>query len=214
VQFVSTLSVLLCTFVKILKMLIEFKCRNFLSFKDEITLNLTSIDTYDEHSSTHIVKNAKTGINLLKSIAIYGSNGGGKSNLTRAVTSMDFLVHNSFRDSLNKDEDRGTWGPFFKLCPDSRTEPSMFEVSFFVNDIIYRYGFEIFDWKIVSEWLYKTDKRETLLFKRDYDKFKINERSFPEGNRYKEVNSNVLFISFLAQYNNIESGKVYNFFKI
>lgn len=194
-------------------MLLEFKCRNFLSFKNEASLNLSSIDSYEEHSETHIVKNSDTEINLLKSIAIFGSNGGGKSNFTRAITFMDTFIHNSFRDSLSKGEERGVWDGFFKLCPDSTKEPSMFEVSFFVGNILYRYGFEIFDWKISSEWLYKTEKRETLLFIRKFETFKINHKSFPEGKRYKEVNSNVLFLSFLAQYNSDESGKVYSFFR-
>jgi len=194
-------------------MLIEFKCRNFLSFKDEMTLNLTSIDSYSEHKATHIIKSKKAGLKLLKSIAVYGSNGGGKSNLTRAMTFMDDLIHTSFRDSLNKDEEWEEWDGYFKLCPSSTKEPSMFEVSFFVDKDIYRYGFEVYNWKITGEWLYKTEKRETLLFKRTGDKFKINKIRFQEGERFKEVNSNVLFISFLAQYNAGESGKVFNFFR-
>ncbi|QXP63274.1 MULTISPECIES: ATP/GTP-binding protein [unclassified Polaribacter] len=192
-------------------MLIEFKCRNFLSFKDEICLNLSTVDTYTEHKDTHILKTNK--LNLLKSIALYGSNGGGKSNLSRAITLMDNLIHYSFRDSLNKDEERGDWTGDFKLCNDTIGKPSMFEVSFFVGEDIYRYGFEMYNWEVISEWLYKTEKRETLLFSRKGNDFKINETRFEEGKRYKEVNQNVLFISFLAQYNSGESGKVFNFFK-
>jgi AAA15 family ATPase/GTPase len=192
-------------------MLIEFKCRNFLSFKDEVCLNLTTVDTYTEHKDTHILKKNK--LNLLKSIALYGSNGGGKSNLSKAITLMSTLIHYSFSDSLKKDEERGDWNGDFKLCNSTIGKPSMFEVSFFVGEDIYRYGFETYNWEVVSEWLYKTEKRETLLFSRKGNEFKINETRFEEGKRYKEVNQNVLFISFLAQYNSGESGKVFNFFK-
>ena len=194
-------------------MLIEYKCRNYLSFKNEISLNLTSIDSYGEHFNTNIFPRENVDFNILKSIAVYGSNGGGKSNLTRSITLMDDLVHNSFRESLNKDEDRDEWDCYFKLCSKTIKEPTMFEVSFFVDDTIYRYGFEVYNWIVISEWLYKTEKRETLLFKRIGQEFEYNKSSFPEGKRHIDVNSNVLFISLLAQHNGEESGKVFSFFK-
>lgn len=193
-------------------MLIEFKFKNYLSFKNETTVNLTTINKYPEHKNTHIIHTDRKEIDLLKSIAIYGSNGGGKSNIAQAFVFMDDLVHDSFKNSLSKDEDREPWDIYFKLCTSSKTEPSMFEVSFIIDSIIYRYGFEIYNWEIVNEWLFKTDKRETSLFERKGQDFYINEASFEEGKRYKEVNSNVLFITHLAQYNGIESGKVLNFF--
>lgn len=193
-------------------MLIEFKCRNFLSFKDETSLNLTTIDTYSEHPETHLIKNARSDDSLLKSIAIYGSNGGGKSNITRAISLMDELVHDSFKESLSKKEDRPDWNFYHKLSSTTSQKSTMFEVSFIDEGIIYRYGFEIYNWNVVSEWLYKTDKRETMLFDRIGKDISFNENSFPEGNRKEEVNSNVLFISLLAQYNGYESGKVFSFF--
>jgi len=193
-------------------MLIEFKCRNFLSFKDEISLNLSTIETYSEHENTHIIKNPRVDVNLLKSIAIYGSNGGGKSNFTKAMSLMDTLVHDSFKESLSKKEDRPSWDFYYKLSPDTIQKPTMFEVSFNLNGIIYRYGFEMYDWKVVSEWLFKTDKRETMLFERTGMDIQYNETGFPEGKRKDEVNPNVLFISLLAQYNGVESSKVFGFF--
>ena len=61
-------------------MLIEFKCSNYLSFKDTISINLTSMDYYTEHADSHIIRTNREEFDLLKSTAIYGSNGGGKSN--------------------------------------------------------------------------------------------------------------------------------------
>lgn len=193
-------------------MIIEFKCKNFLSFKNEMTINFTCIEGYNEHSKSNLISTKRKNLSLLKSLAVYGSNGGGKSNITSALTLMDSLVHNSFKNSLSKEEDRKIWDCYFKLCPETLTQPTMFEVSFMVEDIIYRYGFEMYNWMVVSEWLYKTEKRETLLFERIGKDFRINEKSFLEGKRYEEVNSNVLFISHLAQYNGSESSKVFSFF--
>lgn len=193
-------------------MLIEFKCKNYLSFKDEISLNLTTIDSYSEHKETHIINTEKENLTLLKSVAVYGSNGGGKSNLTDAIAFMDNLVHNSFKDSLSKEEDRPNWDCYFKLCSKTVLEPTMFEISFLIENVIYRYGFEMLNWKVISEWLYKNDKRETPLFSRKGNEFEINETSFEEGNKKDDVNSNVLFLSFLSQYNGKESSKVFNQF--
>jgi AAA15 family ATPase/GTPase len=145
-------------------------------------------------------------------LAVYGSNGGGKSNLMSAIWLMDSLVHNSFKDSLSKNEDRPPWDFNYRLCSETINKPTMFEVSFLHEDKIYRYGFEMYNWKVIGEWLFRTDKRETMLFDRIGSDIQYNEKSFPEGKRKDDVNSNVLFISFLAQYNSIESSKVFNFF--
>lgn len=193
-------------------MLIEFRFKNFFSFKDETSLNLTTIESYPELIKTNTISTLRD-FNLLKSISIFGSNGGGKSNLTRAVTFMLNVIHDSFRESLLKEEERETWDCYYKLCSDSAKEPTMMEMSFLSENIIYRYGFEMYTHEVLSEWLYKTEKRETLLFKRKKKKFTINETGFPEGIKNNEVNSNVLFLSHLSQYNSPESSKIFKLFR-
>ena len=122
-------------------MFIEFRCENFLSFKDEAILNMTTVDTYEEHSSTHIIKNTeREGINLLKSIAIYGSNGGGKSNFMTAIRFMKSIVSKSFRDSLEPDIERDTWNFHHRPSTQTVNKPSTFEISFLEDKKIYRYG--------------------------------------------------------------------------
>jgi AAA15 family ATPase/GTPase len=193
-------------------MLIEFKFRNYRSFKDETRLIMTPVKSFKEHINTHIISNKN--INLLKTSAIYGSNGGGKSNFISAMGFMRNYVHNSFSDSLKKEEDRISKGYFFKLSEETETQPTFFEISFIINETIYRYGYEIKGYEIISEWLYKKIDVETLMFERNKKDFKINNNSFKEGNKHKnEVNSNVLFISHLAQYNSKEATNVINWFR-
>lgn len=189
-------------------MLIEFKVKNFLSYKDENSILLTKVKSFKELEKTHVIKTEK-GIDLLKSSAIYGSNGGGKSNFIEAISFMKDVVHNSFSESLKKDDDRGRTDYYFKLSSLTENKPTFFEISFLDKDIIYRYGFEILGYEIVSEWLYKKNDTETLLFDRKLDIFKINSKGFSEGKKYKkDVNPNVLFLSYLAQYNGKESSRV------
>lgn len=202
----------ICPTFKVKAMLIDFKFKNFLSYKDDTRLLLTTIKSFKEHWETNVIE-TKKGLNLLKSTAIYGSNGGGKTNLISAFGFMCNVVYNSFSESLKKQEDRGRRDFFYKLNVDTENAPSTFEVTFIVQDIIYRYGFSIKGFEIISEWLYKKVEVETNLFERNGSNFKINKTGFPEGEKYKtEVNSNVLFISHLAQYNATESRNVYNWF--
>lgn len=193
-------------------MLIEFKIKNFASYKDENTLNMCKVKSFNELVKTNIIKTTK-GFDLLKTAAIYGSNGGGKSNFIEAILFMKDVIHNSFAESLKKEEDRGRKDFFFKLSTLTENDPTFFETSFIKNDIIYRYGFEIRGYEIVSEWLYKKIEVETMLFERKGNVYKINKNGFPEGVKYKEnVNSNVLFLSYLAQNNAKESSAVFEWF--
>src|SRR5690606_18147989 len=120
-----------------------------------------------------------------------------------AMGFMNKIIHNSFADSLKKEEDRGRKDFNLKLAEESERLPSCFEVSFLSeDDTIYRYGFEIKGYKIIKEWLFKKVEVETPLFERNESNFKINSSGFAEGNKYKkDVNANVLFLSHLAQNN-------------
>jgi len=193
-------------------MLIEFNFRNFLSYKDEASLLMTPVKSFKEHVQSHLITGVGK-VDLLKSSAIYGSNGGGKSNFILAFGYMKALVHNSFADSLKKEEDRLPKQISFKLSEQVEHQPSKFEVSIIQNEVIYRYGFEIKGSEIISEWLYKKIESETPLFKRNNSKFQINKSSFSEGNKYRsEVNSNVLFLSHLAQFNSPVSKEIFDWF--
>jgi len=195
-------------------MLIEFKFRNFLSYKDETTISLAPVESFKELKKTNSTKTKREELNLLKSIAVFGSNGGGKSNLINALGFLDGMVHNSFADSLKKEEDKIERDYFFKLSTLTENKPSMFEVTFLLEDVIYRYGFEINRNTIVSEWLYKKLEKETMLFERTGTDFNINKSGFKEGlKRKNEVNHNVLFLSLLAQYNGTLSSQIFHWFK-
>jgi AAA15 family ATPase/GTPase len=194
-------------------MIIEFKFKNFTSYKDDTVLNLTTVKSFKELNKTNVIANTSQNFDLLKSIAIFGSNGGGKSNFIEAISFMKDVFHNSYSESLKKEEERGRKDYYFKLNTVSEKNPTSFEVSFITDGLIYRYGFEILGFKIISEWLYKKNEVETYLFKRKLQEFEINKSSFSDGLKYKDsVNSNVLFLSHLAQNNSKDIRPVHNFF--
>ncbi|WP_422354133.1 AAA family ATPase [Roseivirga pacifica] len=193
-------------------MLIEFKFRNFKSFKDETSLLMTNVKSFRELRDTNLIETNRE-FDLLKTSAIFGINGSGKSNFVIAMAYMTGIIHNSFSNSLKKEEERPNHNFQFKLNTTCDKAPTFFEVSFLLDESIYRYGFEIFEHTIIKEWLFRKVERETFLFERNRNDFKINNKAFPEGKKRKdEVNENVLFLSHLSQYNQKISRTVFDWF--
>ncbi len=193
-------------------MLIEFKIRNFKSFKDETSFLMTSVKSFEEHTEKNVI-NLDKEFNLLKTAAVYGVNAGGKTNFVSAMGTMTGIIYNSFSNSLKKEEDKPNHDFQFILNKSTEYANTMFEVSFLLNKDIYRYGFEINGHEIQKEWLYKKVERENPLFIRNKEDFQINKTTFKEGLKYKEdVNKNVLFISHLAQNNQKISSNIVKWF--
>ncbi len=142
-------------------MIQEIKVRNFLSFKDEVTLSFEATkDTFAKNYQT--VEVAK-GVHLLRFAMIYGANASGKSNLLEA---FDFLCRFWFYKPHDIDEKTGVIP--FKLDKISPNEPSYFELIFYVNGKKYWYQLELDEKQIYLEKLffYKT-VQPTLLFERE-----------------------------------------------
>jgi len=183
-----------------------------MSYKDETRFNMTTVKSFKELQDSNVISLDRD-FDLLKSAAIFGSNASGKSNLARAFTFITNIIFNSYRVSLSNKKFGANKNIRFKLSDKSDSEPSLFEVTFIHDNIIYRYGFEIDNDKICKEWLYYKVERETPLFVRENQKFTINEESFPEGSEFKTlVNDNVLFLSFLGQHNQPYSSKLLEWF--
>lgn len=124
-------------------MLIEFKCRNIFSFMEETSFLMTQVKSFKELLEHNVIPTERE-FDLLKAAAIYGANGSGKSNFIAAVVLMNRIIDTSFSDSLKKDKDKEVPNDFqFRLNTATEKEATMFEVSFLMDNYIYRYGFEI-----------------------------------------------------------------------
>ena len=77
-------------------MLIEFSVKNFLSFKEKVTLSLEKESGNENEENTFTFNNEE----LLKTAVIYGANASGKSNLIKAFTIAILMVRNSNMISL------------------------------------------------------------------------------------------------------------------
>jgi AAA15 family ATPase/GTPase len=203
-------------------MLIEFTIQNYASFNTSQTLSmLASSSTKENFNETNIIPVNKFGIdNLLKSATIFGANSSGKSNLVKAL----YIFRNIILESLNKANSDNLSGVVPFLIKDEIYDiPSEFEIVFIVDSNIYRYGISISEQKILEEWLYWTKtSRETLLFHRNGQQIKINQRSFKEAKDFikktqdnyivEKTREDVPFISVLSNFNGEKSRKIINWF--
>ncbi len=198
-------------------MLIEFSIANYRSIKEMQTISFraakmkSKFSDVDENNTFQA--NAK--FQLLKSIAVYGANASGKSNLIRALSGMLNFVYSSVKDesALNRFFENEQ----FALDPKSSSDPSFFQIIFLLEGIPYRYGFEVSGKKIHSEWLFYTPKTEEVeLFTRSNLEVKVDPRHFKEGSDKKNTNlysTSSLFFSVVSSFNGEKSKKIESYFK-
>lgn len=175
-------------------MLVEFTVNNFKSIKDTVKFSMLT-SSKDEGNSFE-----KRKYNLLKSAILYGANASGKSNFLRAMAFMRNFVLNKYK--IIQSTDKLPHEPF-RLSTETEDASSSFEIVFFIDDIKYRYGFEIDNKLVYSEWLYADEKgKEAKLFYRDIEeKEYVNPNKFVEGYKFFDkkdekvnVSPNQLFI--------------------
>lgn len=121
---------------------------------------------------------------LLKSKAIYGANASGKSSIVKALVCFIRIIKNSVKDEKVLDLIES-----FKLSDQTDNEPSFFQLIFEIDKTLYRYGFEVTDKDIKSEWLYGIpNEREVCFFIREGNTIKdISKINFEEGHKLLSI---------------------------
>jgi AAA15 family ATPase/GTPase len=190
-------------FANYIDMLIEFSVGNFLSFREPQTLSMVAssikdkgIDENDNVFSVPGIKNK-----FLKSAVIYGANASGKSNFIEAFSFFKAFILNSSKETQ---ANQAIEVERYKLSTETEEAPSFFEIIFNYKDIQYRYGFEVDNQKINSEWFYHKPKtKEIEYFYRKEQEFDLHEK-FSVGKTLcdnKMVRNNALLLSVAAQFN-------------
>ncbi len=196
-------------------MLIQFTVGNILSFSNPVKFSMVGTTAVKEYENVNSFIDPTQKCKLLKSAAIYGANASGKSNLIKSISVMKSFVLNSFRDALLEKNERILSVTKFLLKKEYEKEPSFFEIVFVYKNKRYRYGFEVSEGIIESEWLFFVNtNKEIKLFIRENKKIEVNKRSFKEGAGLEnKTRENVLFLTVVAQLNGEKSGKVVEWFK-
>ena len=201
-------------------MILQFKVKNFLSIREEQTLDFTaSADkTYEDYAVVKI-----KGVRISKLGVVYGPNASGKSNILKALAWFIFYLVASH----SKKPGTGTGLTPFMMDEDSRNQNSSFELKFYIGDVRYEYSVVLNSQKIYKEELYfYPNNRRALFYERTWNEDKSNS-SISFGPLLKLSATQKLFIesncvsnaTVLATYKNsnveknVELDKVFNYFE-
>ena len=195
-------------------MLVEFRVGNYRSFREEQTLSLVA--SKDTELNDNCVDQGK--LRLLKAVGIYGPNASGKSNLIKALSTMQQII-----EEPAKPGEKLPVTPF-KLDDKYNKKPSSFEVTFYHKDVRYQYGFTATTERIYDEWLYAYPKGRSRDIAQTWFERKFNKKtgktdwnfgSYLKGEKEKlkdRAINNVLLLSAGAQWNNKQLTNVYEWF--
>lgn len=140
-------------------MFLRFVVDNFLSFGEETEFNMIA-GNFRNHKA-HVYDET---IKVLRSAAIYGANGAGKSNMIKAIEYLKQIIYDDgVSQSINNSK--------FKLNQEKSKQPVYFEIEMIINDKIFRYGVEIDNTSVVSEWLVESriNRKDFMIFERGFD---------------------------------------------
>lgn len=193
-------------------MLISFEVENYRSIKEPVCLQLTAVNYYKE--SIEQLIDAKlpglSGLQFLRSAAIYGPNASGKTAIWRALVTMKDIVLNSAAYTANVTFNQAPFG----FDPDMRDKPTRFTAMFTsgADSVRYEYSFAYTVKAIVEEELCAYPKgHRQVWFRRTTE----NGATSIKGSSYLKVpsavkpflNDNMLLLSLLANYPNVDSHK-------
>lgn len=167
-------------------MLIQFNFKNFKSFRDEASLDLSAAKMTEFSDRVVSEGNDK----ILPMAAIYGANASGKSNIYNAFEYMADYVIESFKygDEEEKFEEyRPTPFLFDSVSNDAE---SSFEVYFTIPgdkaEKTYNYGFCVDRHGVTEEWLNskaKTARKYTSIFYRSTEENTLDLSGLPKSSR-------------------------------
>ena len=190
-------------------MLIEFKFENYRSFRDETILSLEATGLSSLKNVLTKYKSKK----LLPGIAIYGKNGGGKSNVIRAFwLAVQFIKNAQRTQHENSDIPINP----FMLNDYSKNEPTSFEFVYTLDDVLYIYGFSATRKKIVSEYLYHSPNgQKALVFSRKYQNFTFTNKVEKAKRKLisETVAKNQLFFSIACTMNDSDCIRAMRWFR-
>jgi AAA15 family ATPase/GTPase len=177
-------------------MLIQFNFKNFKSFKDDSSFDMTAT-SITEHPYNLISSGDEK---YIKVAAIYGANASGKSSIIEAFKFMQEWIIFSFNRAMATQDI-----PIkrFAFDIDALKEPAEFEVFFKHKNNEYQYGFSLDNKKICEEWLYlkKDSSKNTYitLFQRSGGEIKCNSKLLKSVENFiPMVEDKTLFLSIIS----------------
>jgi AAA15 family ATPase/GTPase len=197
-------------------MVLEIRLSNFYSIKEEIVLDLRAANIKSKNAkalNNNVFKYDK--IDVLKTIAIYGANASGKSNVIKAIRFCNLMILNSH----NHNENVSFNFKKFKFSNFSN-KPSVYFIRFVLKEVEYEYTFTLMQDSIMSESLYYYPKgRITKIFTRDESLGKTKKDKYSFGSIIKRpldvaenTSDKTLYISRASQMDRDFAKEIFNYF--
>jgi len=197
-------------------MFIEFRVKNFRSIRDEQSLNLTAGKSH-EMEDGHVFVAGAAGFRLLTSVAMYGANASGKSNILQAIAFMRHFVLNSAEGQAGDEIEIES----FRLDKEFTSQSSSFEAHFIHEDVRYQYGFSVDRERVCEEWLlaYPFGKPQRW-FERSWNN-ESEEMEWEYGPNFKGeraklsgmTRENALYLSLGAKFNHPQLTPMFKWFR-
>lgn len=189
-------------------MLLNFRIKNFRSFRDETIF--TMIPSSKKMHGEYIIKNCRDTIKALPVAVIYGANASGKSNIIMAMYMLRKIV-------LFGNLDVKEMLPFMDTMPFIHDQnyyyPTEFEITFTQNNKIYRYGLGILtnldQRSITSEYLFIDEEK---FFTRNIDNgVKVFVHELIKNKRIEKGDENFYNILLEKMNKNLDSKQLFLF---
>ena len=182
-------------------MLCQFTVKNYKSIRDEVTFDM-QVAAISEHEDK-VIRDID-GEEFLPVSALYGPNGGGKSNVLKALQTLvgkvlrplyastnnaDILM---FRKNVNIEP--------FKFTEENKNAPTEFEIFFRTKLAEYRYQLYVQKEKVVYESLDRvklSTKRRSGLFERENNNIELK-GDFTKLTASDELSETLPFLSYLG----------------
>lgn len=183
------------------KMLCQFTVKNFKSIRDEVTFDMQAA-AISEHED-RIIKDADGELYLPVS-AVYGPNGGGKSNVLEALHSLVTKVLRPLYATSNNEEIAMKMKKLviepFAFEEGTRNEPTEFELFFRTTMAEYRYELtvkkEVIEYERLDRIKLETG-RKSALFERDEDEITLK-GAFARLKTSDELSDTLPLLSYLG----------------
>lgn len=197
-------------------MVLEIRISNFFSIRDEIVLDFRAANIKSANAvalANNVFEQNKA--NILKTIAIYGANASGKSNIIKAIRFCHAMV---FESHLHNENTIYNFQPFKFNGYDNK--PSNYFIRFESNGLEYEYAISLSRQSILTESLYYYPKgRITKIFTRDERLGKTKKEKYSFGDQIKRpmdvaenTSNKTLYISRASQMDREIGKEIFNYF--
>jgi AAA15 family ATPase/GTPase len=198
-------------------MVLEIKLNNFFSINEEVILDLRAgnIKTQKSKSLTDNIFKYKED-DVLKTVALYGANASGKSNILKTIMFCNAMVFESHQNNQNSIFN------FKKFKFNGyKNKPSSYSIRFVINEIEYYYSFSLNRTEILTESLFYYPKgKKAKIFVRDENSGKTKREKYSFGASIikrpfdvaESTSNKTLFISRASQMDREIPKEIFNYF--